>query len=448
VVTAFRHGDASPVDSAWLTGRLGETAWLDAPTPSDRLLVLAAHPDDETLGAGGLIARAHTSGASVTIVVATDGEASHPASPTHTPDDLARRRRVEVTEAVRQLAPAADVHFLGLADGRLSDSDDALAARVDLLAASATHVVAPWEGDRHPDHATCGRVAAAAARRHGALCWQYPIWAWHWADPNDVDALPWHSIARLELGSQQRSAKHRAIGAHVSQHSPLSAREGDEAIVGPDMVAHFERPFETFVVSSTRDAGTAEYFDRLYADTHDPWGLGTRFYESRKRSVLLASLPRATFEHAFEPGCATGLLTAELASRCGRVLAWDVAEHAVDAASERLAGAPNVAVRRGAIPHEWPDARFDLIVLSEVGYYCRDLDVLAERAWGSLTDDGVLVACHWRHPAPDHPHTADDVHRALDRHGHLVVTHSEDDFRLDVWTVTGRSVAAETSVIA
>jgi LmbE family N-acetylglucosaminyl deacetylase/SAM-dependent methyltransferase len=450
---AFRHSDVSPADSAWLDGPLRNTDWLDAPTSRDQVLVLAAHPDDETLGAGGLIATAHARGARIIVVVASDGEASHPASPTHPPEALARRRRREVGAAVRRLAPDASVHFLGLPDGRLTEVEEAVATQVESLAAGATHVVAPWEGDGHPDHAACGRVAAAAARRLGAECWQYPIWAWHWAEADDGDALPWNSIARVRLGPRELAAKQDAIGTHVSQHSPLSDQAGDEAILGPDMIAHFERPFETFVVapeddSGHHDAGDPAYFDRLYSRAGDPWGLGTRFYESRKRSVLLAALPRAQFARAFEPGCATGLLTEELGRRCRSVLAWDVARSAVTATAQRLATVPHVRVERGAIPQDWPDGRFDLIVLSEVGYYCRDLDALADRAWGSLTDDGVIVACHWRHPAPDHPHSADAVHDALDRPGHRVVSHLEGDFRLDVWSATGRSVAAETGVIA
>lgn len=446
-MTAFRHGDASPADAAWLAGPLRATPLLEAPTAGDHVVVLAAHPDDETLGAGGLIAGASARGAEVTVVVATDGEASHPHSPTHSPQALATRRRGEVAHAMQQVAPAAGVRFLGLPDGRLSEVVETLTDQVDALAASATLVVAPWEGDRHPDHAACARAAAAAARQAGARCWQYPIWAWHWGDP-ETDLLPWDQTGRVELGPDEQDAKRRAVAAHVSQHSALSDHAGDEAIIGPDMVAHFMRPFETFVIAAAGDAAAPKYFDRLYAQAADPWGLGSRFYELRKRDLLLAALPRPDFARAFEPGCATGLLTEELARRCRQVVAWDVAAAAVERAGRRLAGHPGVRVERGVIPHRWPDGEFDLVVLSEVGYYCRDLDLLAERAWGSLRADGVLVACHWRHAAPDHPHDADAVHRALDRPGRRIVSHVEDDFLLDVWTATGRSVATETGVLA
>ena len=66
------------------------------------------------------------------------------------------------------------------------------------------------------------------------------------------------------------------------------------------------------VLEPGTSAGSA-YFDALYAEHPDPWGLDERFYERRKRDLVRASLPRAHFRRAFEPGCATGLLTVELA---------------------------------------------------------------------------------------------------------------------------------------
>jgi SAM-dependent methyltransferase len=197
-------------------------------------------------------------------------------------------------------------------------------------------------------------------------------------------------------------------------------------------------------------ASSAAYFDALYAGKHDPWGLTDRFYERRKRDLLLASLPRERFRRAFEPGCAIGLLTAELARRCDEVMAWDAAQAAVDQTSDRIsatrAGA-QIQVARGRIPADWPEGRFDLIVISEVGYYCRDLRILVDRIDASLSANGVLVACHWRHPAPDHPVTAADVHAALGPGRHRVVAHREADFLLDVWTADGVSVAAAEGIV-
>ena len=69
------------------------------------------------------------------------------------------------------------------------------------------------------------------------------------------------------------------------------------------------------------------------------------------------------------------------------------------------------------MPGDWPDGVLDLVVLSEVGYYCGpgDLRTLVDRAAGALAEDGVLVACHWRHPVEEYPLGGDAVHAALRR---------------------------------
>ena len=99
------------------------------------------------------------------------------------------------------------------------------------------------------------------------------------------------------------------------------------------------------------------------------------------------------------------------------------------------------------IPERWPAGPFDLIVLSEVGYYCADLAQLVHRVDESLTADGVLVACHWRHPAPLHPHGAEAVHAALGASRALVVDHAEEDFLLQSWTSSGESVARAEGIV-
>ena len=420
---------------------------LEPPGPGDRVLVLAAHPDDETLGAGGLIAGATAAGARVTVVVATDGEASHPHSPTHTPAHLAERRRREVRDAVARLAGragAAELAWLRLPDGRLAQLEPELAELVRELLAGATHVVSPWSGDGHPDHEACGRVAAALAEDVGARHWQFPIWAWHWDDPRHA-ALPLDRLRRLPLTDEAVAAKQAAMGCHVSQYQPLSAAAGDEPILPPRVLQHFRRDAEVFVIPA--EPVPPRYFTDLYAAAEDPWGLADRFYEQRKRALLVGSLTRARFRRAFEPGCATGLISAELAQRCDEVVAWDVAPAAVARTQARVAGHRQVHVEQRGVPDDWPGGRFDLVVLSEVGYYCADLARLADRVAGCLTDDGALVACHWRHPAPMHPHTAEQVHAALGAGRRLVVDHVEDDFLLQVWSRDGRSVAAAEGIV-
>jgi LmbE family N-acetylglucosaminyl deacetylase/SAM-dependent methyltransferase len=443
----FTPADLGTSEDVW-TQPIERLPHLTVPSAGDVMVVVAAHPDDESLGAGGLIAAAAAAGAQVRLVVATDGEASHPHSPTHSPAQLARIRRAELRAAAAALTPNLDPILLGLPDSSLADDRSALAERLAPHLVDATVVVSTWTGDRHPDHEACGAaVAGLLAGRSGVTHWQYPIWAWHWGTPRE---LPWERMARIALDDVAQAAKRAAIDAHVSQHSALSDASGDEAIVAPHVLAHFDRDAETFVMSEATPAASAEYFDELYAAADDPWGLADRFYERRKRSIVLASLPRERFTRAFEPGCATGELTALLAQRCEEIITWDGAAAAVAHMRSRFAADDGVVVEQGRIPGEWPLGRFDLIVLSEVGYYCTDLDALVDRLDDSLGTDGVLVACHWRRPAPDHPHTAEAVHQALDgglARMHRIAQHDEADFLLDVWSTDARSVAETGGIV-
>ena len=183
----------------------------------------------------------------------------------------------------------------------------------------------------------------------------------------------------------------------------------------------------------------ATYFAAMYAGAEDPWGFRSRWYEQRKREVTLAALTRPRYRRAFEPGCSIGVLTAALADRCDEVVAADVDECAVSAARSQLAWHGHVRVEQLSVPQEWPDGMFDLVVISEVAYYLApaELDLLLERAVGSLAPRGALLACHWRHPVPDYPATGDDVHQRLLARPELsqAVSHVEEDFRLDLLTV-------------
>jgi SAM-dependent methyltransferase len=179
-----------------------------------------------------------------------------------------------------------------------------------------------------------------------------------------------------------------------------------------------------------------EYFDRLYSSDPDPWRFAERWYERRKRDITLACLPHERYAAGFEPGCSVGLLTEALADRCDTLLSTDVAAAAVSAARRRVAHLGHVRVEQRAVPGQWPDGVFDLVVLSEVGYYLGhdDLGRLAERVVSSLTTGGVLVLCHWRHRVADYPLDGDEVHermRALTGL-HRVVRHEEEDFLLEV----------------
>ncbi|BCG25038.1 methyltransferase [Pseudomonas tohonis] len=187
------------------------------------------------------------------------------------------------------------------------------------------------------------------------------------------------------------------------------------------------------------------YFDKLYHDSRDPWAFRRRWYEKRKRSLVLAALPRGFYDRVFEPGCSSGELSLRLADRCHDLLCCDTSARAVELAAQRLANKPNVRLLQARLPQQWPGGRFDLIILSELCYYldADDLDRLIAHCLESLNRSGTLLACHWRPEIDGCPLTGDQVHERLARGLGMprLLRHEEPDLLLEVWCHDATSVA-------
>ena len=167
--------------------------------------VIIPHPDDETLGCGGLIAAANARGIAVTVTVLTDGAASHPGARAWPPVRLARRRRRELGAAMAVLGGAALV-FGTAPDGGLAEHsvDPALVPCADLF-------VTCWQGDPHVDHRAAYAIAQAAARRWSAPLLAFPLWTLTTGDP--LPALP---LLRIDV-SDFLARKQAALACHRSQ---------------------------------------------------------------------------------------------------------------------------------------------------------------------------------------------------------------------------------------
>jgi LmbE family N-acetylglucosaminyl deacetylase len=213
-------------------------------------VVVAPHPDDETLGAGGTLAAWAADGGEVAVVAVTDGEASHPHSPTLSPEELAVRRYEERRRALGVLGlEDATVVRAGLPDGGVAGHRGALAEVLDEVLRPGDTVLAPVVGDGHPDHDVVAEVAGAAAARHGAALWRYAVWLWHWADPRSTDddgaaAVPHDGAVAVALPATALRAKQDAVACFTTQVAPLSADPRDAAILPPEVLARLLREVE------------------------------------------------------------------------------------------------------------------------------------------------------------------------------------------------------------
>jgi N-acetylglucosamine malate deacetylase 1 len=204
--------------------------------PVERMLVIAPHPDDDVIGCGGTVALAADRGADVQVVVIFDGAAGDPEGRFEGEDYVALRQQ----EARRagELLGVNRYHFWGLAEGhlpsegQLEDGARRLAALVEELRPQV--ILAPWEGDSHPDHES---VAGAVRRmieitRYSGEVWGFEVWS----------PLP---------------AEHLVDVSTVWQYKLDALREHRTQLVYDDLLQ------KTTTLATRLDAGLLEAFRRM-----------------------------------------------------------------------------------------------------------------------------------------------------------------------------------------
>jgi LmbE family N-acetylglucosaminyl deacetylase len=224
---------------------VSEETWLELlravpewEPPTNRLLFISPHPDDETLAAGGLIAAQRLRGVEVILAAVTDGENAYTDSP-----ELGRLREREQVDALNRLGMGEEkiVRF-GLPDSDVASHLEELVELLMPLASRDTHILAPWAGDFHPDHIACGSAAEEVARRTGAALTSYFFWTWH---RGNADALDGMHLRSFPLSCELLETKLEALSCHRSQ----LIHESGEPILPESLLDPAKRPFEVFLVS-------------------------------------------------------------------------------------------------------------------------------------------------------------------------------------------------------
>jgi cyclopropane fatty-acyl-phospholipid synthase-like methyltransferase len=152
-----------------------------------------------------------------------------------------------------------------------------------------------------------------------------------------------------------------------------------------------------------------EHFQRIYDASQDPWNYQSSDYEKAKRDATITTLDGRRFRSGLEVGCSIGELTHRLAACCDQLLGVDFIDDALAVARARCGSDPWVSFRNVRVPHEWPEGRFDLIVLSEVLYFLshEDSQALTDLCRNCLSADGVMLLVNWLDKSPDDPCSGD-----------------------------------------
>lgn len=244
---------AGTAESVWwdhsMLHRLPSLALADLLSPTQRLVVVAPHPDDEVLGCGGLLSMA-TRGADEVprrhqpplLIGVTDGEGSHPDSVRWPPSALIRQRSCERARGLAALGSGVSLRLLHVPDGQVTQHEAALVQTLATLLCPDDLVVTTWRLDGHPDHEACGRACAVLSHRVGFRLLEMPVWMWHWAAPGDA-RVPWHRLVQVDLPEVVRQRKLAALRAHRSQIEPDDERP---AVLPPTTLERVRRPSEFF----------------------------------------------------------------------------------------------------------------------------------------------------------------------------------------------------------
>ena len=198
-------------------------------------VVVAPHPDDESLACGGLIADACEQGLRAKVVIVSDGAGSHPNSRAYPPDRLASLREEEARQAGAELGlKPGEMLFLGLPDRFVPYKGEDAERAIGIIADCVTEIGAgslfvSWRHDPHCDHEASYAIAREVQRRVGKVrLFEYVVWGHSLPPSTEVD--PIRSGFRISI---DQAAMENPGGFLFSQID----------------LAHFDLPYEFFLES-------------------------------------------------------------------------------------------------------------------------------------------------------------------------------------------------------
>ncbi|MDN3586235.1 bifunctional PIG-L family deacetylase/class I SAM-dependent methyltransferase [Pedobacter aquatilis] len=414
----------------------------------NKCMLIIPHPDDESLACAGLVSILKAKGVVFKFILTTDGSQSHTHSVKFPQARLTQVRHDELLNALNILGfdnadllsyRAKDSAMPSRGENGFSELAEKLTA--DLLSFNPDLILVPYELDPHRDHRASWQLLMAAlekAKINRPRIWEYPIWLYQNASPEDIPKINPGELKLVNI-SRYLELKKACIYAHASQTTALIDDDPMGFRLSEEMISNFTIEDEFFLERqklNPEQSLSADYFDALYLSSDDPWSFTTSNYEKDKYDHTLSSIPDRIYERALEIGCSIGVFTAQLAKICKHLTAIDLSENALKIAKGNMAHQKHVDFYRAAIPQEFPAGQYDLIILSEVGYYLLKKDLLKaiEKIDDALLSGGVLVLVHWTHFVVDYPLTGDDVHDCFKQLNYISLKADRtQDYRLDVY---------------
>lgn len=217
-------------------------------------LIVAPHADDESLACGGVISLLRKYNQTVYILLLSDGTLSHPNSVEYPAEKLRNLRENELLTAARALdVPVENIIFCRYKDRQVPGLqnphfDQALSNMnkiIEIIGPQSIFV--PWRKDPHPDHIAAYELIDNATT-NGAKIYEYAVWLNAIGSVADFPSLNEIIPFNLDISSVL-TIKQNAIAAHQSQISDLITDDPEGFRLSPEMLAHFNQPYELFYIS-------------------------------------------------------------------------------------------------------------------------------------------------------------------------------------------------------
>lgn len=220
-------------------------------------LIVAPHADDETLACGGTISRLRSLGVDVRILVITDGSQSHPSSVEYPADRRTSLRRKELISAAKILGVEEDrINFTSLQDGDVPcEGEEGFDTIVKMLGRMLLQIMPhtifiPYRLDPHRDHIATSQILRRAVTvfKSSPRIFEYPVWLWELGAEDDFPSPSRMKTWKIDMGSALE-IKRKAISEHQSQLGQVIKDDPSGFVLTPNIIAHFELPFEIFFES-------------------------------------------------------------------------------------------------------------------------------------------------------------------------------------------------------
>lgn len=222
-------------------------------------LIIAPHPDDESLGCGGTIAILRNANIPVSVLFVSDGSMSHPSSKKYPADSLIALREREAVNALEILGVSkSSVRFMRLKDAAVPTQNDlgfeesVSSMRKEINTLQPAVIFVPWRRDPHKDHRATAAIAKQALVNYALpiRVLEYFIWLWERSKPEDFPQEEEVFIRRVDIAFVMK-VKRDAVMAHLSQVTNLIDDDPGGFTLSPEVLSHFWGSVEYFAETKT-----------------------------------------------------------------------------------------------------------------------------------------------------------------------------------------------------